>query len=191
MVELNIREVEQPEAPKPQEQEQPKTGGVPESAQEEEGRRHKAAEAAKPRVAEDQGPKTGAAADAGAMIRDVELRLVRKLIDMALQGDFRAITYLLAHSRHVDQIKLGNVECPEDGVENLRRVLNAHSTGKIGGTEAKAAAGQLEAFVKAAIAVDAKVGLAALKRQVDYNERMLIQLMSLEKESVKGGNKRR
>ena len=69
--------------------------------------------------------------------------------------------------------------------------MNAYSTGKIGGTEAKAVARQIDAFVKAAIALDAKVGLAALKRQVDDNERMLVQLMSLERESAKAGNKGR
>ncbi len=124
------------------------------------------------------------------MIRDAEPRLIRKLIDMGLQGDFRAITYLLDHIRQVDQIKLGNIQIADDGVENLRKLVNAYSTGKIGGTEAKAVARQIEAFVKAAIALDAKVGLAALKRQVDYNERMFIQLMRLEKESVKGGIRR-
>lgn len=192
MVEINILpKLEQPEAPKEQEKEQPKTGGAPESAQEEEGQPPKAAQAADPIAPEDQGHKTGAAADPAAMIRDAEQRLIRKLIDMGLQGDFRAITYLLDHIRHVDQIKLGNIEIADDGVENLRKLVNAYSTGKIGGTEAKAVARQIEAFVKAAIALDAKVGLAALKRQVDDNERMLVQLMSLERESAKAGNKGR
>ena len=94
------------------------------------------------------------------------------------------------HIRQVDQIKLGNIQIADDGVENLRKLVNAYCTGKIGVTEAKAVSRLLEAFVKTAIALDAKVGLAALKRQVDYNERMFIQLMRLEKESVKGGNRR-
>jgi hypothetical protein len=189
MVELSV---EQPQAPKPQEKEQPKMGGVPTSTQEEEGHRPKAAaEAAEPKAPEDQEHKTRAAADAGAMIRDAEPRLVRKLIEMGLEGDSRAIIYLLDHIRQVDQIRLDNVEILEDGVENLRKLFNAYSTGKIGGTEAKAVTRQLEAFVKAAIALDAKVGLAALKRQVDSNERMLVQFMSLAKETVKAGNKAR
>ena len=123
MVEINILpKVEQPEAPKQQEKEQPKTGGAPELAQEEEGQPPKAAQAADPKAPEDQGHKTGAAADPAAMIRDAEPRLIRKLIDMGLQGDFRAITYLLDHIRHVDQIKLGNIEIADDGVENLRKL---------------------------------------------------------------------
>jgi hypothetical protein len=191
MFEINILpKVEQPEAPKQQEKEQPKTGGAPESSEEVKGEQPKSAEAAELKAPEDQGHKTGPAADPAAMIRDAEPRLIRKLIDLGLQGDFRAITYLLDHIRQVDQIKLGNIQISDDGVENLRKLVNAYSTGKIGGTEAKAVARQLEAFVKAAIALDAKVDLAALKRQVDYNERMFIQLMRLEKESVKGGNRR-
>ncbi len=189
MIELSIgNEVEQAEEPKQQENQQPKAGSVPESGLEEEGQRPKATEAAEPIAAEPQAHKTGAAA-AAAMIRDAEPRLVRKLIDRALQGDVRAHAYLLDHSRHVDQIKLGNVEIAEDGVENLRKLLNAYSTGKIGGTEAKAVARQLEAFVKAAIALDTKVGLAALERQVNSNERKLIQLMNLlkQKNGKKGG----
>ncbi len=189
MIELSIgNEVEQAEEPKQQENQQPKAGSVPESGLEEEGQRPKATEAAEQIAAEPQAHKTGAAA-AAAMIRDAEPRLVRKLIDRALQGDVRAHAYLLDHSRHVDQIKLGNVEIAEDGVENLRKLLNAYSTGKIGGTEAKAVARQLEAFVKAAIALDTKVVLAALERQVNSNERKLIQLMNLlkQKDGKKGG----
>lgn len=190
MVELNIlSEVEQAEEPKQQEDRQPKTGGVPKSAHAAGDQRPKAAEAAKPTAPEDQARKTGAAADggaaadAGAMIRDVEPRLVRKLIDVALEGNFRAISYLLDRIRRVDQIKLAHVEISEDGVENLRKLLNAYTTGKIDGKEAKAAAGQLEAFVKAANALDAKVGLTALQRQVDANERMLIQLVNALKQT--------
>jgi len=188
MIEPNILpEFEQPKAPKQQEKEQPKTGGASESSEEVEGQQPKPAEAE-----ELKAPgKTRPAADPAAMIRDAEPRLIRKLIDMGLQGDFRAITYLLDHSRHVDQIKLGNIQIADDGVENLRKLVNAYNTGKIGVTEAKAVSRLLEAFVKAAIALDAKVGLAALQRQVDYNQRMLLQLMSLEKESMKGCNKRR
>ena len=179
MIEPNILpEFEQPEAPKQQEKEQPKTGGAPESSEE-------------LKAPANQEHKTRPAADPAAMIRDAEPRLIRKLIEMGLQGDFRAITYLLDHSRHVDLIKLGNIQIADDGVENLRKLVNAYNTGKIGVTEAKAVSRLLEAFVKAAIALDAKVGLAALQRQVDYNQRMLLQLMSLEKESMKGGDKRR
>ncbi len=192
MVEINILpKVEQPGAPEQQEKEQPKTGGAPESAGEAGGQPPKSAEAADPKAPEDQGHKTGAAADAATMITDAEPRLVRKLIEMGLGGDFRAITYLLDHVRRVDKIKLSPVECEEQGVENLRRLSNAFSAGQISGKEAKAVAGHLEAFVKAAIALDAKVGLAALKQQVDYNERMLVQLIRLERESAKAGNKGR
>jgi hypothetical protein len=193
MIEPNILpEFEQPEAPKQQEKEQPKTGGAPESSEEVEGQQPKSAEAAELKAPANQEHKTRPAADPAAMIRDAEPRLIRKLIEMGLQGDFRAITYLLDHSRHVDLIKLGNIQIADDGVENLRKLVNAYNTGKIGVTEAKAVSRLLEAFVKAAIALDAKVGLAALQRQVDYNQRMLLQLMSLEKESLKGGgNKRR
>ena len=188
MVELSIgNEVEQAEEPKPQENQQPKAGSVPESALEAEGQRPKAAQAPEPIAAEPQADKTGAAA-AAAMIRDAEPRIVRTLIDRALQGDVRAITHLLDHSRHVDQIKLSNVGFVEDGVENLRKLVNAYSTGKIGGKEAKAVARQLEAFVKASIALDTKVSLAALERQVNSNERKLFQLMNLlkQKDGKKG-----
>ncbi len=168
MVELNIAsEVEQAEEPKQQ-----------------------AAGTAEPKAPEDQAHKTGVAADAATMISDAEPRFVRKLIETGLGGDFRAITFLLDRVRRVDEIKLSPVECEEQGAENLRRLLNAFNAGQISGKEAKAVAGHLAAFVKAAIALDAKVGLAALKRQVDYNERMFIQLMRLEKESVKGGIRR-
>ena len=190
MIEPNILpEVEQPEAPKQQEKEQPKTGGAPESSEEVEGQQPKSAEAAELKAPANQEHKTRPAADPAAMIRDAEPRLIRKLIEMGLQGDFRAITYLLDHSRHVDQIKLSNVGFVEDGVENLRKLVNAYSTGKIGGAEAKAVARQLEAFVKASIALDTKVSLAALERQVNSNERKLFQLMNLlkQKDGKKGG----
>jgi len=94
MIELSIgNEVEQVEEPKLQENQQPKAGSVPESALEAEGQRPKAAQAAEPIAAEPQADKTGAAA-AAAMIRDAEPRIVRTLIDRALQGDVRAITHL-------------------------------------------------------------------------------------------------
>jgi hypothetical protein len=57
--------------------------------------------------------------------------------------------------------------------------LNALRTGQIPGDEAKAVAAQLEAFVKAAIALDAKVGLAALKRQVAEHDKMLMRLLNI------------
>ena len=96
MIEPNILpEFEQPEAPKQQEKEQPKTGGAPESSEEVEGQQPKSAEAAELKVPANQEHKTRPAADPAAMIRDAEPRLIRKLIEMGLQGDFRAITYLL------------------------------------------------------------------------------------------------
>jgi hypothetical protein len=113
------------------------------------------------------------------MIRNAEPRLIRKLIEIGLEGNYHAIIYLLDHIQRVGQIKLTDVQCVEDGVENLRLLLNAFSTGQIPGKEAKAVAGQLAAFVKAAIALDAKVGLAALKRQMAEHDKMLIHLLNL------------
>ena len=118
---------------------------------------------------------------AEALLRDEEMELVRKAIEMAKAGDAQMLKFLLDRilpkTRSV-LINLPRMDRASDAVDALAAIIEAVGTGRIAPNEASAFASLVEAYART-------INVADLELRMDNIEKKLEEIVFTLEEKLK------
>jgi hypothetical protein len=118
------------------------------------------------------GSKNRTTAVAEALLRDEEVQLVRKAIELAKGGDVPMLKFLLDRILPKDrpvEVNLPPLDCARDAIEAIAQVVRAVAEGRIAPSEGNALAQLISAYSRA-------LDVAELQAQMDEIRQELAQL---------------